>query len=109
VSRKTREGVPRGDTHHLADRELLSLGLAARYMANVAEIVTRADQALADSKHVIFDLDETTFIYSSVINALFHARQAADRCGLIVVVQLRVAGMARLREARRLGEFVLAY
>lgn len=75
--------------------EIVAISLHGEFdLATAPQIVAQTGQALADDNHVIIDLDEATFIDSSVINALFHAKKTAEQRGSAVVLQLRAAGVA---------------
>ena len=51
-------------------------------------VAARIHEGLKLRRHVVVDLTEATFIDSSAIHMLFQARAAAERMGVVAVLQL---------------------
>jgi anti-sigma B factor antagonist len=74
--------------------DIVALRLEGEFdIANSPRLNEEIDQALTDGKHLIVDLSEATFIDSSVINALFRARNNAATRRRIAVLQLGTAAI----------------
>jgi anti-anti-sigma factor len=72
--------------------EIVAVCLEGEFdMANTAALVEQLDHALSDNMHLVIDLSQTTFIDSTVINALFHASKVAKTRDRTVVLQLGTA------------------
>jgi anti-sigma B factor antagonist len=61
-------------------------------LASSALLTEEAERVLEARKHLIVDLNDATFIDSSVINALIGLQSAAHGCGRVAVVQVGAEG-----------------
>ena len=61
--------------------------------ANAPRIIEEGDRIIGDGKHLIVDLSASTFIDSSVINALFHLGDQAMTERRVAVMQLGTAAI----------------
>jgi anti-sigma B factor antagonist len=72
--------------------EIVAVCLEGEFdLANTPALVEQIEQAIQDDKHLIIDLSDATFIDSTMINALFHAANAAKAKERTIVLQLGTA------------------
>jgi anti-anti-sigma factor len=69
--------------------EIVAVCLESEFdMSNAPALVEQIDHAILDNNHLIVDLSKSTFIDSTVIEALFHAAREAKAKERTVVLQL---------------------
>jgi anti-anti-sigma factor len=83
----SRETEPRLRVTQATDEIVVITGEGEFDLASSPMLSSAAARALNEGNDVIVDLSDTSFIDSSVINALFELKTGADRRGLVAVLE----------------------
>lgn len=74
---------------------IVVIGLQGEFdLTNTVEIMEQAERVLSSGCHVIFDLDQITFIDSTVLSTFLRIKRRANETGSVIVIQLAPAALA---------------